>query len=85
MIKNSNDDLYIGVTENVESRLKYHNSNQGAQFTKNTHAFEIVFTEEYKSLAEARKREIQLKKWRREKKELVIKKFQLGLTTKLGV
>lgn len=62
MIKNRNNELYIGVTENLESRLKYHNSNQGVQFTKHTDKFQIVFTEEYKTLAEARKREIQLKK-----------------------
>lgn len=82
MITNKNNELYIGVTEDLQSRLKHHNSNQGAQFTKHTDIFEIVFTEEYKSLTEARKREIQLKKWRREKKELLIKKFQLGFATK---
>lgn len=44
--------------------------------------FHFVFLEEYKTMAEARQREIQIKKWRREKKEVLIEKYRLGLETK---
>jgi putative endonuclease len=82
MLKNSHSDLYIGVTENPEQRLKHHNENRGALFTKREAKFEIVFLEEYPSLSTARKREIQIKKWRREKKDLLIEKYCRGLQTK---
>lgn len=83
MIKNYSDKLYVGVTENLANRLYYHNTKQGANFTKHKSKFEIVFKEKYPTLAEARKREIQIKKWRREKKEILIKRFSAGLSTKL--
>lgn len=82
MIKNSFNDLYIGITDNPEQRLKYHNEKRGASFTKRNSKFEIVFLEPYATLAAARKREIQIKKWRREKKEKLIERYTKGLSTK---
>jgi len=83
MIKNSYGDLYVGVTDNPQQRLKYHNENRGALFTKRDTMFEIAFLEEYKTLAEARKREIRIKKWRRDKKDALIERYKKGLLTKM--
>lgn len=83
MAKNSIGRLYIGITKNPENRISYHNQKRGAKFTKYKTDFSIVFLEEYSTLAEARKREIQIKKWRREKKELLIEKYAVGLSTKI--
>ena len=83
MIKNSADKLYVGITTNPDDRVLYHNQKRGAKFTKYIPDFKIVFLERYESLAQARKREIQIKKWRREKKEILINRFQKGLATKL--
>ncbi len=82
MIKNKNNDLYIGVSENPNERIIYHNTKMGAKFTKNKLDFEIVFLEKYNNLADARQREIQLKKWRRDKKEALIDSYKTGLNTK---
>ncbi len=90
MIKNIYDKLYTGVSGNLPKRIYYHNTKQGALFTKiirsinpeQENKFKIVFYEEYQTLAEARKREIQIKKWRREKKENLIRRFASGLPTK---
>lgn len=81
MIKNNFDKLYIGITKNPEERLNYHNSQLGAQFTKGKAKFLIVFKERHQTMTEARRREIQIKKWRRDKKEKLIKYYQLGLPT----
>ena len=83
MIKNQYGKLYVGITENLKQRLHYHNTKQGAQFTKSKSKFSMVFYEKYGTSAEARKREVQIKKWRRDKKEMLIEKFQKGLSTKL--
>ena len=82
MIKNVYDDLYIGITDNPEQRLKHHNENRGAQFTKRDSKFEIVFLEKYPNLAEARRREVQIKKWRRDKKEILIERYYRQMPTK---
>ncbi len=84
MIKNSYGNLYIGITDNPERRLKEHNTKQGADFTKNCDEFKIVFLENHHSLAEARKREIQIKKWRRDKKEKLISLYSKNIPTKLS-
>ncbi|MDD2657083.1 MAG: GIY-YIG nuclease family protein [Candidatus Pacebacteria bacterium] len=82
MIRNSYGDLYTGITDNPEHRLTYHNEKRGALFTKRDSKFEIIFLEQHRTLVEARKREIQIKKWRRDKKEVLIDRFQKGLPTK---
>lgn len=82
MVKNLYDNLYIGVTDNPERRLSEHNSKRGSNFTKARDDFKIVFLEKYDTLAEARKREIQIKKWRRDKKEKLIEKYNQKLETK---
>ena len=78
IIKNTYDKLYTGISGNLPKRIYYHNANRGVLFTKSQlvsrDKFKIVFYEEYQTLAEARKREIQIKKWRREKKETDIRK-----------
>lgn len=82
MIQNNYADLYVGVTDNPQQRLDHHNNNRGALFTKIDSKFKIVFLEQYPTLAEARKREIQIKKWRRDKKEVLIERYKKGLPTK---
>ncbi len=82
MIKNEYGELYTGVSENPQKRVHHHNHNQGAQYTKRGGIFALVFLEEYPTLTDARKREIQIKKWRREKKEKLIELYNLGKETK---
>ncbi len=89
MINNSANKLYIGISKNPEERVAYHNSKQGARFTASTSLstgksdYEIVFLEQYQTLSEARRREIQIKKWRREKKDNLVNRYQQGLPTKI--
>lgn len=83
MIKNADDKLYVGVTEDLDKRLDYHNTKRGANFTKYKSDFKLVFSEKYDTLKETRQREIQIKKWRRDKKEMLIKKYSQNLPTKI--
>ncbi len=85
MIKNVYGDLYIGITDNPEKRIKYHNEKRGALYTKRDSKFKIVFLEKYVNLIEARKREIQIKKWRRGKKEMLIERYKNGLKTRMSL
>lgn len=73
--------LYVGVTKNLEQRLKEHNTRRGSAFTESGN-FQIAFTEEHENLSEARRREIQIKSWRRDKKDRLIQKYLQGLSTK---
>jgi putative endonuclease len=65
--------LYTGCTNYPPQREFRHNSGKGAQWTKQHGGGNIAYTETYQTLAGARKREIQVKKWSRIKKENLIK------------
>ena len=83
MLRNNFNDLYVGITDNPKQRLEQHNNQHGALFTKRDSKFEIVFLEQHPTLAQARKREIQIKKWRRDKKDALIERYKHGLPTEL--
>ena len=82
MTQDSGGKLYVGVSKNPKLRLKEHNTQRGSVFTKSGN-FRIVFREEYLTLSKARQREIQIKKWRRDKNEKLMKRYQEGLSTKI--
>lgn len=73
ILRNSKNHLYIGTTFNLQTRLKRHNQGDGAEFTKRNKNFKLVYSEKYSTLIEARRRERQIKGWRREKKDNLIK------------
>lgn len=66
----SDKTYYAGCTNNLEKRLKQHNESKcGARYTKLRRPVKLKYTEEFKTLLEARRRESEIKGWRREKKE----------------
>lgn len=75
IIRFSNNQLYIGQTNNLNQRLKDHLSktSRASKFSKENGDFELVYQQTYSTLAEAMRREKQLKGWTRAKKEALIK------------
>ena len=72
LLSRSLDRFYIGCTEmNPDDRLKKHLTNH-AGFTAKAKDWTIVFREEFESIAEAKNRETQFKKW---KSKTMIKKL----------
>ena len=70
----ADDSFYVGCTNNLEKRLKQHNDSKwGAHYTKIRRPVILKYTEEFKTLIEARRRETEIKGWRREKKLNLIK------------
>jgi putative endonuclease len=58
--------LYIGVTNNVRTRLEQHRAGRGSKFVKQYEVFRLVLVEEFSSPQEAILREKQLKEWQRD-------------------
>lgn len=54
---------YVGYTNNLEQRLKYHNSGRTKSLIKHI-PLEIIKVEEYTFYEEARKREKQIKSYK---------------------
>jgi len=68
----SNGSYYVGHTYAPSARLVRHQSGTGAQHTSTYGAEDIVYTEEHLSEADPIRRERQIKKWSRAKKEALI-------------
>ena len=73
ILKNPREHLYVGTSHNPQLRLKRHGIGDGAEFTKRNKNFRLVYFEKFETLIEARRRERQIKGWRRKKKENLIK------------
>jgi len=54
---------YVGCTEDVARRLAQHNAGM-SKATRELRPWRLVHTEKYQTLAEARRREAQLKPWK---------------------
>ncbi|OGI61981.1 hypothetical protein A2645_00895 [Candidatus Nomurabacteria bacterium RIFCSPHIGHO2_01_FULL_39_9] len=66
--------LYVGSTNDLEKRLGEHNnSKRGAHYTKIRRPVVLKYYEKFPTLKEARRRETEIKGWRREKKLNLIK------------
>ena len=57
--------LYVGVTNNLMSRLSQHQQKLLPGFTNSYGVTRLVYFEEFSSIIEARARERSLKRWRR--------------------
>ena len=72
ILKCADGSFYVGSATDLEDRLKRHNSGNGAVFTALRRPVKLVYQEPYKYLDDAIKRERQIKKWSRTKKEALI-------------
>jgi predicted GIY-YIG superfamily endonuclease len=68
------DSLYIGATNDVPSRVARHNDGTAAVHTAKHRPVRLVYAEQYANRLECFKRERQLKRWTRAKKEALIAK-----------
>ncbi|MFA6322783.1 MAG: GIY-YIG nuclease family protein [Candidatus Buchananbacteria bacterium] len=66
------DSLYIGMTSDVDERIIRHNRGYGAEWIKQHGEAKIVYTETYNTYLETHRRELQVKKWSKKKKEHLI-------------
>jgi putative endonuclease len=58
--------LYIGVTNDIRTRLELHRTGLGSEFVKQYNVYRLVHVEEFRSVQEAIAREKQLKNWKRD-------------------
>ena len=64
---------YTGISPSPEKRIVKHNTGKGSKMAKDQGPFELVYTSSFfDTKSEARKREIQIKGWTKNKKEKLI-------------
>jgi len=67
--------LYIGVTNNLIRRIQEHKQGLVQGFTRKYRIKKLVYFESTRDVRSAIEREKQLKKWRREKKVVMIEEM----------
>ena len=68
----SDRSLYAGVCLNLKQREAAHNAGTGAKYTRGRLPVRIVYSERCGSQSTAMKRECEVKKWSKQKKDLLI-------------
>lgn len=75
ILRTSGNTLYIGQTNDLDRRLKEHQQKtaKSAKYMRYFPSFELVYQEELATKSQALKREAQLKKWPKDRKEELIR------------
>ncbi len=75
----SDHSFYTGIAKDIEKRVRKHNNGQGAKYTYTRRPVEVVFFEQFDTHSEAARREIEIKKWNRSKKQdLILRKDKVA-------
>ena len=64
--------LYPGATTDLKKRYEEHSTKRACRTTTLDPPIALVYSEEYETFGEARKREAQVKRWSRAKKEALV-------------
>ena len=64
--------LYTGSTTDLAARERAHNQGRGAKYTAGRGPVRVVYSEAHASRSAAQKREAELKRWTRDKKDALI-------------
>ena len=68
----SDGSFYVGSSKDIEQRVKVHNAGNASRYTRSRCPVSLVYKEKCESLGTALRRERQIKKWSRVKKEALI-------------
>lgn len=77
ILRCSDDTLYTGWTVDIKNRLKVHNSGKGAKYTRGRLPVKLEYYEKYTTKKKATKREYEIKQFKKDKKEKLIKGFKV--------
>ena len=71
MLECSDNTIYTGITNNLENRLKKHQSGDGAKYLRGRLPIKLIYKELFINRSEATKREISLKKMSKKEKKIL--------------
>jgi predicted GIY-YIG superfamily endonuclease len=75
LLRCSDNSLYCGQTKDLKRRIKEHNDpNSKSKYTRSRQPVKLAYFEKYKTINEVLKREFEIKKMSKTKKETLIKK-----------
>ncbi|MBI1750270.1 MAG: GIY-YIG nuclease family protein [Acidobacteria bacterium] len=76
MVRCRDDSFYVGMSNDLAERIKEHNWGVKSEFTTKRRPVVLVWSEQQPDRNTARKREKEIKGWRREKKLKLIHEYE---------
>ena len=74
IFKCKNKALYIGITMDLDRRVKEHKASKGGNYTNSCRPVKLVYSEACPNQLKASKREAEIKSWNRSEKLQLIRK-----------
>ena len=68
----ADDSYYVGSTHDLDQRVATHNAGRGSSYTATRLPVILVYSESFDTIERAHRREMQIKRWSRVKKEALI-------------
>ena len=75
MVRCKDDSIYSGIAVDIAERLKKHNNGTGAKYTAVHRPVVLIYWEKFSTLSDAMKRENEIKRWPKAKKEQLAYRF----------
>ena len=72
IVRCADGSLYTGYARDPARRVDMHNSGRGARYTSGRRPVRLVYSESFNTVGDALKREHELKRWQRRRKEALI-------------
>jgi len=69
LLRCADGSIYTGITTDVNARVKKHNQGKGAAYTSGRRPVAVIYQEQCPDQGSALRREGQIKRWRKQKKE----------------
>ena len=73
ILKCRDNSYYTGITTDIKRRISVHNQKLGAKSLLGKLPVSLVYQEEYPDQTKAAKREIEIKSWKRVKKDKLVR------------
>lgn len=73
LLECSDGSYYCGYTDDLEKRVDQHNKGDGAKYTRSKMPVRLIYSEKCKDKSNALKREHEIKKMSRKKKESLVR------------
>jgi putative endonuclease len=69
LVRCSDGSIYTGISIDVKNRVEKHNQGNGAKYTAHRRPVELIYQERCLDFTSASRREIEIKRWSRKRKE----------------
>lgn len=76
IVRCADGSLYTGYAKDVRARVAAHNSARGAKYTAGRRPVTLVYSQWFKTIGAALKREYAMKQWSRSEKDALVARYQ---------